>query len=168
MRLLSTVQATAGTAGLATERRPVATSALPLPPPPRRPLPPRLAPLQRLRRIIVIALLTCLVPIVVSFATTMAGPSNSSVTIRAFEWLRDHGAASIASQIESVYYTWNAPSTGGPALRKLPLAERGTNAVHPQNLTPLLHPALPGGGEVGPQRDLEWGQLSGPDRPVPQ
>jgi hypothetical protein len=94
----------------------------------------------------VIALLICLAPVAISYATTMAGPSNSSFTIRSFEWLRDHGAAQIASQIESVYYTWNAPSTGGPALRKLPLARRTAAAVHPPDLPPLLHPPLPGEG----------------------
>ena len=36
----------------------------------------------------------------------------------------------------------NAPSTGGPALRKLPLKARAEAVVHPQNIVPLIHPAL--------------------------
>jgi hypothetical protein len=96
--------------------------------------------------VLVIALCVCLTPIAVSFLTTMAGPSNSSFTIRSFEWLRDHGAARIASQIESVYYSLNAPSTGGPTLRSLPLRQRLAATVHPRDIAPLIHPALPGEG----------------------
>jgi hypothetical protein len=112
----------------------------------RRPLPPRLSALGRARRVLVIALLVCLVPILVSYVTTMTGPSNSSFTIRSFEWLRDHGAAPIASKIESIYYSWNAPSTGGSALRRLPLAARTTAAVHPPDVAPLIRPSLRGEG----------------------
>jgi hypothetical protein len=112
----------------------------------RRPLPPRLSPWRRARRVAWTAVAMCLVPIVISFATTMAGPSNSTFTIRSFEWLRDHGAATIASQIESAYYTLNAPSTGGPALRALPLKAKTVAAVHPRDMAPLISPSLPGEG----------------------
>jgi hypothetical protein len=88
----------------------------------------------------------CLVPILISYGTTLAGPSNSSFTIRSFEWLRDHGAASIASQIESVYYSMNAPSTGGTALKALPLGARTAAAVHPRDISPIIRPSLPGEG----------------------
>ncbi len=114
--------------------------------PARRPLPPRLSPRQRLRRVLVLTCLMCLVPIAVSYTTTLAGPSNSSFTIRSFEWLRDHGAAQIASKIESIYYSMNAPSTGGPALRSLPLRDRTTAASHPRDIAPLIAPALSGEG----------------------
>ncbi len=112
----------------------------------RPPLPPRLSPWRRARRIATIAFGMCLVPIALSFATALAGPSNSSFTIRSFEWLRDHGAAPIASGIESVYYTLNAPATGGPALRALPLSARPIAAVHPRDIAPVLRPALAGEG----------------------
>ncbi len=111
-----------------------------------RPLPPRLGPLRRARRVGWLAFAICLIPIAVSYLTTMAGPSNSSFTIRSFEWLRDHGAAGIASQVENIYYTLNAPSTGGPPLRKLPLKVSGSAAVHPTNITPIIRPALLGEG----------------------
>src|ERR1019366_7282908 len=78
----------------------------------RRPLPPRLSPLRRARRTLAVALALCLVPIAFSYGGMLAGASNSSFTIRSFEWLRDHGAAALASSIESVYYSWNAPATG--------------------------------------------------------
>jgi hypothetical protein len=127
----------------------------------RRPLPPRLSVLGRIRRVAVIALLVCLVPIVVSYVTTMTSPSNSSFTIRSFEWLRDHGAAQIASKIESVYYSWNAPSTGGAPLHRLPLAARTTAAVHPPDVVPLIRPSLPGEGVWVPSET--W---SGQNAPV--
>jgi hypothetical protein len=88
----------------------------------------------------------CLVPIAMSFTTTMLGPSNSSFSIRSFEWLRDHGAAAIASRIENIYYSMNAPATGGPGLRSLSLKVRTVAAVHPRDITPLISPALPGEG----------------------
>lgn len=112
----------------------------------RRPTPPRLGPLQRARRIGWLTFAICLVPIAISYGTTIAGPSNSSFSIRSFEWLRDHGAAGIASQIESVYYTLNAPSTGGPPLRSLPLKASAAAAVHPADVTPIIRASLPGEG----------------------
>jgi hypothetical protein len=117
----------------------------------RRSLPPRLTPLRRLRRVAILLLLLCSIPIGFSYIGAVTGPSNSSFTIRSFEWLRDHGAAQIASQIESVYYSMNAPSTGGAALHKLPLTIRQAEAaVHPPNVTPLISPALPGEGVWAP------------------
>ncbi len=82
----------------------------------------------------------------ISYTTTLAGPSNSSFVIRTFEWLRDHGAARIASQIEGVYYTLNAPATGGPPLTGLPLSIRARAVAHPQDVTPVIRPALGGEG----------------------
>ncbi len=129
---------------------------------PRRPLPARLTPLRRARRVVVITLLLSLVPISVSYALTMAGPSNSSFTIRTFEWLRDHGAAGFVSRVEGIYYSLNAPATGGPAMRKLPLRTRSAaDAVHPPDVTPVLEPSLPGEGAWVPSES--W---SGPDSPV--
>jgi hypothetical protein len=112
----------------------------------QRPLPARLSPRRRLRRVAWIVALSCAMPIAVSFATAISGPSNSSFTIRAFEWLRDHGAAKIASNIESIYYSFNAPSTGGPALHALSLRTRVAAATHPPDLSPIIRPALPGEG----------------------
>ncbi len=96
------------------------------------------------------ALCMCLVPITISFAATLSGPSNSSFTIRSFEWLRDHGAAQIASQIESIYYSLNAPATGGAALHALPLKARSVASVHPPDIAPMIRPALPGEGAWAP------------------
>jgi hypothetical protein len=96
--------------------------------------------------VLTLTLIMCALPVVISFLTTVSGPSNSSFTINAVEWLRDHGAAGFASSVESVYYSFNAPGTGGPALKRLRLHGHAVAAVHPPDVAPLLHPALPGEG----------------------
>jgi hypothetical protein len=103
----------------------------------------------------------CLAPILISYGTTLAGPSNSSFTIRSFEWLRDHGAASLASRIESIYYSMNAPSTGGAALKRLSLRATAVAGFHPPDIAPAIRPALPGEGMWVPTET--W---SGPRPPV--
>jgi phosphodiester glycosidase len=130
--------------------------------PRRRSLPPRLRPLARARRVLILTLAMCSTLVVFSYTTTMLSPSNSSLTIRSFEWLRDHGAASFAASIETLYYSLNAPATGGPALRKLPLRARASLAgIHPPNITPLIFPSLRGEGVWVPSET--W---SGSDSPV--
>jgi hypothetical protein len=123
---------------------PAAMSVIDLPSP-SRPIPPRLTPLRRARRVVTIALGICLLPVSVSYLISMLGPSNSSFTIQSFEWLRSNGAAGIAVQFEDLYYSWNAPSTGGPALRRLRLGRHATGQVtlHPPNIRPPISPALP-------------------------
>jgi hypothetical protein len=112
----------------------------------RQPLPPLLTPTQRLRRVLWLTVAICLLPIVISYAATVSGSSNSSFTIQTFEWLRDHGGAGIATTIEGWYYSMNAPSTGGPALHRLSLRARAASQVHPRNISPLISPALSGEG----------------------
>jgi hypothetical protein len=80
--------------------------------------------------------------------------------INSFEWLRDHGAAPIASQIENFYYSLNAPSTGGAALRKLPLGSHAVAQLHPPDVAPVLHPALSGEGVWAPSET--WSGASPP------
>src|SRR5947209_6861108 len=113
----------------------------------RQSLPPRLTPLRRVRRVAILALVLSAIPVAFSYLGAVTGPSNSSFTIRSFEWLRDNGAAAIASKVENIYYSINAPSTGGAALHRLPLTARPAQAaVHPPNVAPLISPALPGEG----------------------
>lgn len=76
--------------------------------------------LVRVRRIVLIAAIVALVPVLVSYALAMSEPSNSSLGIRTVEWLRDNGAAGLVAKVESVYYSLTAPAKGGPALRSLP------------------------------------------------
>ena len=129
---------------------------------PRRRLPPRLSPWRRARRSLTIALCLGLVPTASSYLTTVTGPSNSNFTIRSIEWLRDHGAAPIAAQIESIYYSLKAPASGGPGLRSLPLRSRaaGVATAHPPDVAPAIKPALPGEGVWVPSET--WSGSSSP------
>ncbi len=118
--------------------------------------------LHRIRRIALAAALLALLPAAFSYLHTIAEPSNSSLGVRSVEWLREHGAAGLVSQIESTYYALTAPSKGGPTLRTLPAVGYGAGAqaqaqrrqaeqfasasYRPPRVAPLLHPALPGEG----------------------
>jgi hypothetical protein len=64
----------------------------------------------------------------IAFYSAMSAPSNSPFGVRAIEWLRNNGAAWLVSHIESIYYTWNAPSTGGHGLKALPSVGVGRSA----------------------------------------
>jgi hypothetical protein len=67
------------------------------------------------------------------------------------EWLRDNGAAWLVSDVENFYYTFSAPSTGGPALKRLPTVGVGgaaaNTAYRPPAIAPLIYPPLPGEGK---------------------
>ncbi len=95
--------------------------------------------------------LILLVDLVVSFWGAMAGPSNTSFGVRTVEWLRDNGAAGVVSDIESIYYSLNSPSTGGPPLKRLPPVGTGAPArvaaYAPAPIAPVITPALPGEGQ---------------------
>jgi hypothetical protein len=125
--------------------------------PPRLPLRPD-APggWRRGRRIALIAAVIAFIPALISFASAMAQPSNSTFFINAVEWLRDNGARGLVNRIENYYYSLTAPAKGGPALRKLPgqkgaLASTGSGhhvTVHyylPPPIKPLTR-GLPGEG----------------------
>ncbi len=105
----------------------------------------------RARRIVVLTALILLCDLVISFGGTMAAPSNVSFGVRAVEWLRDNGAAGVVSEIESIYYSLNAPATGGPALKRLPETGAGTRLMAARNapapIPPAITPALPGEGQ---------------------
>ncbi|WP_249010741.1 hypothetical protein [Conexibacter sp. DBS9H8] len=131
-----------------------------LPPRPARPLPPRLSPRQRLRRVALIALAVCALPIGVSWLSAMTASANTALTINTIEWLRSNGGAGIASFIERIYYSLNAPATGGPGLKRLALKLHQQSIRHPPNITPILHPALPGEGVWQPTES--WTLQSSP------
>jgi hypothetical protein len=63
----------------------------------------------------------------------------------------------VVSDFEAIYYSLNAPSTGGPPLKRLPELGSGAGAPvaddAPARIAPLITPALPGEGqwrETGP------------------
>jgi hypothetical protein len=110
----------------------------------------------RARRITLIAAIICAIPAAVSFIGAVTGPSNSGLGIRAVEWLRDNGARGLVNRVENIYYSLNAPSTGGPGLKALPhqagtalaptLRVRRHHVYRPPAIKPVMSPALPGEG----------------------
>ncbi len=107
----------------------------------------------RLRRIALLSCAIALVPATISFAGTVFEASNTSLGIRAVEWLRGNGGAGLVSTVESIYYSLTAPSKGGPKLKSLPrvgVALHGSGGVEhpyqPPRIRPLASPALPGEG----------------------
>jgi len=103
--------------------------------------PPLVAPRRRARRIVLVAALVVLVPAAFSYVKAIAAPSNSSLGIRSVEWLREHGAAGVVSQIESTYYSLTAPSKGGPTLRALPAV--GARGGTPPTASTSAAPSTP-------------------------
>jgi hypothetical protein len=110
----------------------------------------------RVRRVLLLTALVCLIPALVSLVSALTGASNSSLGIRFVEWMRDNGARGLVNKVENIYYSLNAPAKGGPALHRLPGqagALAGANAashvIHyyrPPNIKPLVAAGLPGEG----------------------
>jgi hypothetical protein len=124
-------------------------------------------PAQAAGRIVTIAALLVIVPAAISYIASMIRPSNSTLSIRSVEWLRDNGGRWLVSDVERIYYSMTAPAKGGPALRHLevagvasapalplrhptktirPAAPRPRPAYRPRDITPVIQPALPGEG----------------------
>ena len=117
----------------------------------------------RVRRIATIAATICLAPAFVSYIGAATRRSDSGIGIRTVEWLRDNGARGLVDRVENLYYSFTAPSKGGPPLRALP-SQSGAVAVRPlqipqlrfrrppithyrpPDIAPVIHPALPGEG----------------------
>ena len=65
-------------------------------------------------------LLALLAPVVYSYTTTMLQPSSLPLWPRSVEWLRAHHGNWLVDETEHYYYSWQAPSKGGPQLKSLP------------------------------------------------
>ncbi|MBV9336807.1 MAG: phosphodiester glycosidase family protein [Solirubrobacterales bacterium] len=104
----------------------------------------------RVRRIAALVTLLLVADVFASFAEAMLRPSNVGPGVRVVEWLRDNGAAGLVSDVEAIYYSLNAPSTGGAALRALPkVGTAGSSSARgyaPPPIPPVIEPALPGEG----------------------
>jgi hypothetical protein len=100
---------------------------------------------------VLLAAFLLLVIMLGSFSFSMMQSSNVAFGVRAVEWLRENGAAWLVSDVENVYYSLNAPSRGGPALKKLPkVGAAGAGGVTrntPPAVPPIITPALPGEGQ---------------------
>jgi len=109
--------------------------------------------------VLALAAVICLIPGLVSYANALSRPSDSSLSIKTVEWMRDNGARGLVNRVENFYYSLNAPAQGGPGLKALPkqpgiagalAADRGARLPHhyyrPRRLRPVIAPALPGEG----------------------
>ena len=141
---------------LAPTREPISRSQPPLPLR-RGPIGEPRKPVRRFRRLALLAAIFCLIPALSSYVKTMAAPSDSSLGIRTVEWMRDNGARGLVNKVENIYYSLNAPATGGPALRALPdqpgVSTASAAGKHhklkgyrPPRIRSVIHPALPGEG----------------------
>jgi hypothetical protein len=105
----------------------------------------------RARRVVLMSSLLLLVILIGSFSLAMMQSSNVAFGVRAVEWLRENGAAWLVSDVENIYYSLNAPSKGGPALKRLPTvggaAATKVRQDAPAPITPAITPALPGEGQ---------------------
>jgi hypothetical protein len=132
---------------LAPTRSPSSRALPPRRPPRQQPRPRRGA---RIRRVALLTAILLAIPAAVSFASMLTQHSDSSLSIRTVEWLRDNGARGLVNRVENFYYTLNAPAKGGPGLKSLPkqaaIAARRAHYFHPPRIKPVIHPALPGEG----------------------
>ncbi len=102
-----------------------------------------------LRRLGLAFLLAALVLVVpgVSFARAMTYPGSAPVSVRAVEWVRDHGGGGLVDAIENWWYTRQAPPSVGRPTDHLGVAR----TAHPgRPTTPVDHlplvRLLPGAG----------------------
>ena len=72
----------------------------------------RIAPWRRVRRVVLLATVICLIPAAVSYVADVTEPHNVRFGVASVEWLRQNGGNGIVSQIENWYYTLTAPVEG--------------------------------------------------------
>jgi hypothetical protein len=82
-------------------------------------------------------------------------PSSLPLSVRTVEWLRQNHMNWLVDEVEHVYYSWNAPSKGGPQLKTLPAlgvtTAAQTHVRHWPPPVPLVFPKpLPGEGKWKP------------------
>jgi hypothetical protein len=115
----------------------------------------------RPRRLIAVGLLVMLSVPAYSYTTTMLQPSSLPLWPRSVEWLRAHHGNWLVDEVEHYYYSWTAPSKGGPQLTRLPSVgfaarrveapavrhtRRRHRAIWPRPIDPIFASALPGEG----------------------
>jgi hypothetical protein len=107
----------------------------------------------RLRYLIPVVVLAFLSPAIYSWTRMALEPSSLPLGVRSVEWLRQHHFNWLVDNAEHVYYTWQAPSKGGPQLTTLPkvgLAAKHKTAPEPKPWPPPVRPVfaqpLPGEG----------------------
>jgi Phosphodiester glycosidase len=115
---------------------------------------------RRRRRVVLAVLAALLAPVLYSYITTMTKPSSLPLSVRSVEWVRVNHGAWLVNTVEHYWYSWTAPSPGGPTLKTLPAVGVRVPAVkrprvapakvprsyRPARIVPILRPALPGEG----------------------
>lgn len=108
---------------------------------------------------ILAAVLVLFSPAFYSYAATMVQPSSLPLGVRSVEWLRSHHMNWFVDEAESVYYSWKAPTKGGPQLKALPTVgllpfrvRRGPHhkAAWPPPIKPVFRQPLPYEGKWVP------------------
>ncbi|MFP5347148.1 MAG: phosphodiester glycosidase family protein [Actinomycetes bacterium] len=100
--------------------------------------------------VVVLALLA--VP-AVSFARAMTYPGNAPASVRAVEWVRDHGGGGLVDRVENWWYTRHRPAAAGAGQDRLNLA--GSTPARP----------VPAAPSAGPRDVLPKVALLGPGQP---
>jgi hypothetical protein len=101
---------------------------------------------RRRRALISIVLFMLVLPYAYSYVSAMLRPSSVPLGIRSVEWARTHGFVSVVNAAERRWYSWNAPSKGGPPLRVLPhvgKTTRAPRALRPPRVRLAVTPRLP-------------------------
>ena len=105
-------------------------------------------------------LLVLLSPAIYSYAHWMLRPSSTPFFANSVEWVRADVpfGNQVVDEIEHIYYTWNAPSKGGPQLTSLPQTGEvpGPHArkrAWPPRIKPVFRHRLRGEG-AGSRRGL--------------
>jgi hypothetical protein len=96
----------------------------------------------------------------------MLAPTSEPFGARSVEWIRAKMpfGNQLVDEVEHVYYTWNAPKTGGPQLRRLPgvgltqprgtrpgsASPAGRTTAWPPPVRPVYAHPLPGEGRWKP------------------
>ena len=108
--------------------------------------------------IVLAAILVLLSPLIYSYARWMLRPSSLPFGARSVEWMRADVpfGNQMVDSVEHVYYSWNAPSKGGPQLKSLPQAGQAAKAPKKQSapwpppIKPVFSHPLPGEGAWKP------------------
>jgi hypothetical protein len=109
-----------------------------------------------------VTLLVLFSPVVYSWTSMALLPSSLPLSVRTVEWLRSNHMNWAVDNAEHVWYSWNAPSKGGPQLKTLPTAGFTTKtpartvATWPPTVRPVFQHPLPGEGKwraTGPAID---------------
>jgi hypothetical protein len=109
---------------------------------------------RRLRLSMLVFLLVLLLPAIYSWTRMAVQPSSLPLGVRSVEWLRMHHFNWLVDDSEHYYYSWMAPSKGGPQLKTLPtIGLRSKERAHarphspwPQRIRPVFAHPLPGEG----------------------